>query len=148
MRWGHHVSACRSVYPFCAVCAGPHETHSHEAFVAKGFVNSALKTPRCVNCIAAKKHADHEATSSDCLFFRARHNRRAITDLLNVIRENKYHGFKSPFNSRDFNLVHGEVSESQLQTLHGSIFVAPDGTASTAPAAKGKKSKTVRGRRT
>ena len=59
MRWGHHVSACHSVYPFCAVCAGPHQTHSHEAFVAKGFVNSALKTPRCVNCIAAKKNADH-----------------------------------------------------------------------------------------
>ena len=71
MCWGHHVSACRSVYPFCAVCAGPHQTHSHEVCVAKGFINSALKLLRCVNCITAKKNSDHKATSNACPFSRS-----------------------------------------------------------------------------
>ena len=85
LRWGHHVSACKSVYPFCAICTGPHLTHLHDAFLAKGLVNSAIVTPRCINCTAAKKHANHEATLHECLFFKACHSRSAITALLTVI---------------------------------------------------------------
>ena len=58
LRWGHHVSACRSIYPFCATCMGPHQTHSHDDFLAKGLVNSAVIPLRCINCTAAKKHAN------------------------------------------------------------------------------------------
>ena len=116
MRWGHHVSACRSIYPFCAVCAGPHQTHSHEA------------------------------TSNACPFFKVHHNRRAITDLLDIIRSNKFHGFKSPFNSRDFTLAKIEVLASQIQSLSGAVIVTPDGASRPAPAMTGKKSKLAKSR--
>ena len=85
LRWGHHVSACKSVFPFCTICSGPHQTHSHKAFLTKGFINSTLTLPRCINCITAKKAANHLATSQECPFFKVCHSCSTIMTLLHTI---------------------------------------------------------------
>ena len=137
--WGHHVSACKSTYPFCTLCTGPHQTHSHDAFAAKGLVNSAITIPQCINCTAAKKFANHEATDKECPFFKARHSRSAITALLTVIWNNKFTGHMSPFDSHHFGLVNAEVTDSLLSHFNaGSILVNADGSTITVPPRKTK----------
>ena len=150
LRWGHHVSACKSVYPFCTICTGPHLTHLHDAFLAKGLVNSAITPPRCINCTAAKKHANHEATSHECPFFKARHSHSAITALLTIIQNNKFDGNKSPFDSQHFGLINAKITDSLLHSFQaGSILVHPDGSTTAVPAKKkAAKSKASGGRRT
>ena len=145
LRWGHHVFACKSIYPFSLICAGPHQAHSHDIFLAKGFVNSALKLPRCINCVAAKKLANHTVTSQECPFIKVHHSRRGIMVLLHLIWGNKMSGFKSPFNSHYFDLPSAELTDISLQILKDSSMsgslVQLDGSTCPLPSKK-KKGKT------
>ena len=137
--WGHYVSACKSTFPFCALCMGPHQTHSHDAFAAKGLVNSAISILHCINCTAVKKVANHEATDKECPFFKVWHSHSAITALLTVIWNNKISGNKSPFDSHHFGLVNAKVTDSLLGQFNASsILVNTDGSTITVPLQKTK----------
>ena len=116
MRWGHHVSACKSLVPYCGLCTGPHQTHSHKAYLAKGLVNSAIVVLCCINCTAVKKNANHSATSTDCPFFKARFSRKDLTMLLDTIRANRSRGFKSPFNQRSMTFIDSDIYKDPVIT--------------------------------
>ena len=94
--------------------------------------------PQCINCAAAKKIANHATTSTNCPFFKARYSCMALTTLLRVIHDNKFQGYKSPFNSCDFDLNTVEAQELNIPTIHGSLQVLPDGS-TKAPAKKHRK---------
>ena len=79
--------------------------------------------------MAAKKNANHAATSPECPFFKARHSRKDLTTLLDTIRANRLRGFKSPFNQRSMNFVDGDsYKESEITvTALGNKEVQQDG---------------------
>ena len=124
LRWGHHVTACKSLSPFCGRCSGPHLTHLHNHHAKLGQINSALPDIRCINCCAAGKDDNHKATDGSCPFYKARFSRVRLTKLLNTICNRHKLGTFLPFR---INLRSGEARPSKfseetfLKQMHTSI---------------------------
>jgi len=68
LKWGHSAYVCRSRLPRCDQCAGSHLTALHNQHV-KGCKDKNCEhyNRRCANC-----NEQHEASSIDCPFFKAR----------------------------------------------------------------------------
>ena len=68
LKWGHSAYVCRARSPQCDQCAGPHLTSLHRQHVStcedQGCTHFGIV---CANC-----HEQHNASSVDCSFFKAR----------------------------------------------------------------------------
>ncbi|KAF8672887.1 hypothetical protein AX14_005497 [Amanita brunnescens Koide BX004] len=73
LRWGHSTHHCASKSAWCNVCAGNHETSTHEAAVKTDPRYADIK---CANCLG-----DHLATSRSCPFYRACFNPMELAKL-------------------------------------------------------------------
>ena len=71
--WGHSTHNCSSKSAWCNVCAGNHESSTHEA-AAKA--DPKYKIIKCANC-----HGEHGATTRICPFYRARFNPQELAKL-------------------------------------------------------------------
>ena len=73
LRWGHSTHNCSSKSAWCNVCAGNHESTTHQAAVKADPKYQAVK---CANCLG-----EHGATSRICPFYRARFNPQELAKL-------------------------------------------------------------------
>ena len=117
LRWGHHVTACQSLSPFCDKCSGPHLSHLHDHHQAQGHINSALPDIWCINCCTAGKDDKHKATSITCPFYKARFSRVRLTTLLDVIRDRQKSRLFSPFR------INPHTREAHPATLSEDAFI-------------------------
>jgi hypothetical protein len=68
LKWGHTAYVCRSRTPYCNQCAGSHLSSLHSQHVSRcKDKNCTHYDRRCVNC-----DNQHEASSVECPFFKAR----------------------------------------------------------------------------
>ena len=135
LRWGHHVTACWSLSPFCNKCSGPHLSHLHDHHQTQGQVNSALPNIRCINCCAAGKNDEHLATSSNCPFFKSWFSRVRLTKLLDVIRDRQKNCLFSPYHldphtgeARPAPITKEEFSKAMADTMPSGRRVKADGS--------------------
>ena len=73
LRWGHSTHNCSSKSAWCNVCAGNHESSTHEAAVK---ADSKYQVIKCANCLG-----EHGATTRICPFYRARFNPQELAKL-------------------------------------------------------------------
>ena len=160
--WGHHITACKSLSPFCDRCSGPHLSHLHDHHVKHREVNSALPDIRCINCSAAGKDDNHRASDYSCPFYKARFSRVKLTKLLDLIRERQKAGVYSPFkispragDARPMRLTEEEFLCQMAQSMPTGQQVKAGGTLDISyaekirilEANKAKKASTSKGKR-
>ena len=97
LHWGHHITACRSLSPFCDKCSSPHLLHLHDHHQEHGQVNSTLPKMHCINCCTAGKDDLHRAMNASCPFFKAHFSRVRLTKLLDVIWDRQKSGLFLPY---------------------------------------------------
>ena len=96
LRWGHSSHHCSSKSAWCAVCAGNHETTTHDAAARADPRYDAIK---CANCTQ-----EHWATARVCPFYKARFDTKGLAALqqqrLDRVREARRHRPRLPRNTR------------------------------------------------
>ena len=117
LQWGHHITACKSLSPFCNRCSGPHLSHLHNHHVKHRQVNSALPDICCINCSAGGKDDKHKATDASCPFYKARFSRVKLTKLLDRIRERHSLGTFSPYH------INPRTGEARSSILTEEAFI-------------------------
>ena len=71
--WGHSTHNCSSKSAWCNICAGNHESSTHEAASKR---DPRYQVIKCTNC-----HGEHGATTRVCPFYRARFNPQELAKL-------------------------------------------------------------------